>query len=308
LGGLFYILYTADLLDLIAQCGFTAHSYADDTQVYIGTPAANAATAAQRFTECVDRISRWTACNRLKLNADKTQVVWVGTRQQLAKVEVSELQVGTSTVPLVSSVDNLGVTFDDRLDMSRHVSTLCRSGFFQLRQLRVIRQSLTMDATRTLVQSFISSRLDYCNSLLYGVSDRLLRQLQAVQNAAARLVTGLRKFDHVSPILRDLHWLPVRQRITFKVATLVFKCLHGGAPSYLSEYACVPVSSIAGRRHLRSADMNFLYVPPTRTAVGARSFAVSGPSVWNSLPLTLRSYEFSIAGFRRALKTYLFSL
>ena len=90
--------------------------------------------------------------------------------------------------------------------------------FFQLRQLRAIRGSLTTDAAKTLAQAFVGGRLDYCNSLLYGVSEDLLRHLQNVQNAAARFITGARKYDHISPVLRDLHWLPLRQRIIFKIA------------------------------------------------------------------------------------------
>ena len=95
--------------------------------------------------------------------------------------------------------------------------------FFQLRQLRTIRSSLTTDAAKTLAQAFVGGRLDYCNSLLYGVSGELLRRLQSVQNAAARFITGTRKYDHITPVLRSLHWLPVRQRIIFKIATLMYR-------------------------------------------------------------------------------------
>ena len=133
--------------------------------------------------------------------------------------------------------------------MSDHVASVCRSCFFQLRQLRLVRGSLTTDSVKTLVHAFISSRLDYCNSLLVGVSGDLLNRLQSVQNAAARMVTGTRKYDHITPVLRGLHWLPIRQRVVYKVAMLVYKCLHGVAPSYLTEF-CRPVSTIPGGCHL----------------------------------------------------------
>jgi len=107
-----------------------------------------------------------------------------------------------------------------------------------------------MNATKTLVQAFISCRLDYCNSLLYGVSDRLLQRLQLVQNAAARLVTGTRRSDHITPVLRQLHWLPVRQRVAFKVAGLVYQSLAGAAPAYIAD-DCHLLSD-AGRRPLGS--------------------------------------------------------
>jgi len=96
------------------------------------------------------------------------------------------------------------------------------------------------------VHAFVSSRLDYCNSLLYGVSDELLQKLQVTQNAAARVVTGARKFDHITPVLHEVHWLPVRQRIRFKLAMTVYKCLSGLAPAYLAD-DCVLVSSVANR-------------------------------------------------------------
>jgi len=202
---------------------------------------------------------------------------------------------------------NLGVVFDSQLSMSAHVTAVCRSCFFQLRQLRVVRNSLTPDAAKTLVHAFVSSRLDYCNSLLAGSTNSLVMKLQSIQNAAARLVTRSRKFDHITPVLRDLHWLPVRRRIDFKMATLVYKCLHGLAPPYLAD-DCIRVSTLPGRRHLRSADSCKLFVPQSSTNYGARSFAVYGPNIWNSLPDELRRLNTTTQTFRKKLKTFLFNI
>ena len=105
--------------------------------------------------------------------------------------------------------------------ITAHVTAVCRSGYNQLRQLRPVVRSLSVNATKTLVQAFISCRLAiYCNSLLFGINDRLLRRLQSVQNAAACLVTGARRCDHITPVLWQLHWLPVRQRVVFKICLL----------------------------------------------------------------------------------------
>ena len=128
---------------------------------------------------------------------------------------------------------------DSQLTIADHIAALSRSCFFYIRHLRAIRQSLTPDAMKTLLYTFVSSRIDYCNSILTGVSRQLLQRLQSVQNAAARLLTGARRCEHVTPILRQLHWLPVRQRIIFKMALLVYKCRHGMAPPYMSTY-CQP--------------------------------------------------------------------
>ena len=130
--------------------------------------------------------------------------MWLGTSQQLAKITVSD-------VPLliVDSARNLGVIIDSQLCLDAQVAAVYRCGYYQLRQLRPIIRSLSAKAIETLVQAFVSSRLDYCNSLLYGVADGLYRRLQSVQNAAARLLSGVRRRDHIAPTLRRLHWLPV---------------------------------------------------------------------------------------------------
>ena len=203
----------------------------------------------------------------------------------------------------MSTVRDLGVLIDSRLTMADHVTAICRSAYYQLRQLRCVVQLLTSEAAMTLVHSFISTRLDYCNSVLYGIADNQLQRLQSVQNAAARLVTGTRRTEHITPVLQSLHWLPVRQRIVYKLATLVYKCLTGRAPAYLAEYC-----RQAGTRRpgMRSAGTSTLDVPRTRTALCDRSFAVAGPRIWNSLPASIRDPTLSAGTFAALLKTYLF--
>jgi hypothetical protein len=179
------------------------HCYADDPQLYVYCrPSAPAATA--RLLRCV-------------------QIIWMGSRQHLAVLDTAtplRLHDGTLITPS-TSVRNLGFIFDGELLMAEHVNALCRSCFYQLRQLRFIRCSLPRESAELLVHAFVSSRVDYCNSLLYGASTHVTRKLQAVLNTAARLITGLRRYDHITPALRDdLHWLLVKQRITYKVALL----------------------------------------------------------------------------------------
>jgi hypothetical protein len=161
-------------------------------------------------------------------------------------VNVDKIQLSSTSIPVSTSIVDLGVSIDSQLTMSNHVASVGRSCCFHLRQLRAVRRSVTMDAAKTLVYAFVGRRIDNCNSLLSGISDGLIRRLQLVHNAAARLVTGLRKFDPITPTLRDLHWLPVRQRINYKITLLVYKCLNGLAPSYPAN-DCRPVLTIAGR-------------------------------------------------------------
>ena len=201
LGPLLYLLYTSEL----SQCGTSAHCYADDTQIYTSTPALSIQEAVERFRICVEQIEHWLKGSRLKMNAEKTQVIWLGTRQQLAKVDIADPQLLSTSVYISTTTVDLGFTLDSALTMSNHVAAVCRSCFFQLRQLRAVWKSLSREATEILIHSFVSGRLDYCNSLLAGISDRLLQRLQSVQNAAAKLVMGLRKFEHISGTLQQLH-------------------------------------------------------------------------------------------------------
>ena len=153
------------------------------------------------------------------------------------------------------------------------------------------------------VVSASSSSNYYCNSLLAGVADVHIRRLQLLQNAAARLEAGARRCDHISPVLAELHWLPIRQRITFKIAVLVWKCLHDKAPRYIADL-CIPVTSVEGRRQLRSATTGTLLLPRGRTSTGQRSFAMFGPAI--CLPPSLRAPELSLSTFKRLLKTQRF--
>ena len=113
---------------------------------------------------------------------------------------------------------------------------------------------------RALVQAFVHCRLDYCNSLLTGAADIHFKCLQSVQNAAARLVSGARHHDHITPVLTKLHWLALHKRVMFKTVVLVWKCLNSIAPGYLSKL-CVPIASASGCQHLRSASTGLLQVP-----------------------------------------------
>jgi len=163
---------------------------------------------------------------------------------------------------------------------------------------------MTVEAARTAAVAFISCPLDYCNSLLYGLPDTLVRKLQSVQNATARLITGTRRRDHITPVLRDLHWLPIRERTKFKVACLVHQSLSGQAPLYLTDDCCLVSDST--QRSLRSADVPTCVVPRILSSYGDRTFAAAGPRLWNSLPVQLRNPDITYRLFRRQLKGHLF--
>jgi hypothetical protein len=158
---------------------------------------------------------------------------------------------------------------------------------------------------KSLVVALVLSRLDYGNGVLVDLPACLVRRLQSVQNAAARLIYNLRRSDHITDALASLHWLRIPERVVFKVAVLTFKVLHGSAPEYLGPV--VRVADLPGRRTLRSAGTNRLVVPPFNlTSIGRRAFPVAGPLIWNNLPEDITSLK-SLPAFRRRLKTHLFS-
>ena len=206
-------------------------------------------------------------------------------------------------------VHNLGVIFYSELSMSEHVSSITRSFFYHLRQLRFVRHSLTHDCAKMLVHAFVCSKVDYSNSLLYGATAQVTCRFQAVMNAAARLICGLKRFDHIMPAVRDeLHWLPISQRVDYKVALLVYKCLLGIGPAYLTDY-CTALT-VADRHHqLSSVTKGDLILPRTRTKrIGLQSFHSSSPALWKSLQMYIRDINLTLPQFKQPLKHYLFCI
>ena len=310
LGPLLFLLYSADVPLIANQHGLGIHCYADDGQIYVFDKAAEAVGMINKVASCIEEIDRWMSSNRLKLNSEKTQFIWLGSRQQLSKVGIDHVQLSNYAVTPQSTVCNLGVHLDGQLTMKVHVQRISQTSFYQLRQFRSVRRSLSVNACTAPVHAFVTSRLDYCNSLLAGIGDGLIDQLQTVMRVAGPpecLVLRKRKFDPISADIRDrLHWLPIRSRIDFKLGLLVYKCLHGIAPAYLTEMLVLKSTGPALSR-LRSTARGDLLVPRTKTkSIGPRSFATSGPALWNKLPDDLRDPSLSLPVFKQRLKSYLF--
>ena len=154
--------------------------------------------------------SGWMYSNKLKLNAEKTEVLPVASTSRLSSVGRDSVDIGGKRIPFRSSVRNLGVHLDQTLSMQQHISSVCRAAYLELRRLASIRPYLTQSATAQLVSSAITSRLDYCNSILAGLPLKQISRLQRVQNNAAKLVLRKSKYDHVTPLLQELHWLPMK--------------------------------------------------------------------------------------------------
>ena len=207
------------------------------TQIYLSfKPISNISQedAVHAMECCIEKIRRWPIHDRLLLNDDKTEFIIIGTRQQLKKLQAMNIKVGGSVIKPSSQVKNLGSWFDPNLNMRHHITNVCKAGFFYLHNIRRIKKYLSRDSLLTLVHAFITSRLDYCNALLYGLPKEQIFKLQRVQNAAARLIMDIGKYSHITPALYELHWLPVLARIHFKILLLAFKAIHGLVPEYIS--------------------------------------------------------------------------
>ena len=210
--------------------------------------------------------------------------------------------LGVKSYP-AKSARNLGVIFDKNFNFLSHISAICSSCIYHIRDLQHIRRHLDLDSAKLLVNALVSSRFDYCNSPLSGIAETDLTKLQRVLNRLACVVTKSPSFTRSVPLLRSLHWLPVKYRVHFKICLLTYKALHEGQPVYLFSLIAISLPS----RSLISNRGIILSIPRIKTNTSARAFSSCAPFLWNNLPLSVRSAT-SVATFRRRLKTYLFEL
>ena len=224
--------------------------------------------------------------NKLKMNTDKTEIMFCGTTKKLKDIGIERIKISDDFVDFSHEVKDLGILIDQNISFNSHVSYLRKCCYAELRKISSIRPFIEEKSAVQLCVSLILSKLDYCNCLFYGMTKENFYKLQLVQNHAARLVKKVNKRSSAKSLLKELHWLPVEQRVEYKIALIVFKCLNTeDFPSYLKDLIQVYTPS----RSLRSADKLLLIKPITKLKVGERSFCYSAPVVWNKLPFELRS-------------------
>jgi hypothetical protein len=302
LGPLLFTMYTTPLQYLLQDSALSFHFYADDTQLYISFSPQDHSDSRTRLSTILDSVHSWLSSNQLIVNPAKTEFLLTGTAQQRSKVIESSITFKGNCLSPSPTVRNLGVIFDSNLSLTKHISSVCSSSFYVIRQIRQIRASLDHNTCVILCNALISSKLDFCNSLYYGLPQSSIHRLQLVQNTLARVIhpTATRR-DHITPTLRKLHWLPIEARINYKIALITYKTLHFHSPSYLQSLLVRYTPS----RQLRSSDKLLLTVPLVKSTAARRAFSFAAPTIWNSLPFTLRSKP-TLQSFRSALKTHFF--
>ncbi len=295
---------------IVENHGFQIHLYADDTQVYFSFDPADTSEAA-RFKEtlqrCFQDIKQWMANNHLKLNEEKSEIIeFPGNSKFSCQSSYYQLDQSCFIEP-APSAKNLGYMFDSKLNLDVQINNVIRICYINQRNIGRIGSKLNQDLKVQLVNAFIHSTLDNGNSTYGGLTAKQLTRLQKVQNSAVRFIFSLygkRKREPLSPYMKQLHFLPVAQRIKFKIALLVFKCRNNCAPDYMRDMIEFRYIS----NHQVRLDMDYYRLqqpPPPRLLYTRGAFSHTAPRIWNALPYHLRSMS-CINGFKTQLKTHLF--
>ena len=301
LGPLIFSGYVAPIARIFDHFSIQYHQYADDTQLYT---AVKSPADQTQLISCVEEVTRWFLVNGLLLNASKTEAIAFGTRQQLAKRTDADgrITIGGTEIVVSDHIKILGVYLDSTLSMNVQVAAVAKACNFHIRALCHIRPLLTKRVAQTISYGMVTARLDYCNSLLQGTSKDNIARLQCVQNSLARVVLRAPWKTPSKPLLKELHWLPVQQRVTYKTSLLVYKTLQNKKPAYLHSL----LTPYEPARCLRSKEHSLLTKRHFNTAAASRAFRHSAPDTWNRLTLNTRCAA-SLGTFKKLLKTELFT-
>jgi Reverse transcriptase (RNA-dependent DNA polymerase) len=300
LGPLLFSIYTSPISSIAPTFSVSLHQSADDSQFYISLSPSNFPSQINRLEERLTALHAWCCQNSLSLNPGKSDSVLFRTRQRSHSFSaVTTVNVAGSAVPMADYVKLLSVTLDNHLSLDKHVNEVSHACFYHLRALRHIRPAITASDANMIAYSVVASRLDYANAVLYGVSSKNINRLQRIQDALARCVVDSKVHPSSNALLQQLDWLPIHQRINFKLAKLAFLARSSATSSYLNS----SVTRYLPSRMHRSQDTWLLTVPRTETVIGSRAFRDAAPTVFNSLPRDIRSTD-NISTFCRLLKTF----
>lgn len=299
---LLFNIYLRPLMTIIKSFGIEVVNYADDVQLVFSLRG-NRSIPMDTFQDCMDQTMRWLNSNSLQLNGEKTEVMYCPpSHSPSGSPQIFSLtSAGAPLVP-VKTVRNLGVFIDDDLQLTTQATTTAKTCTLLLRMLWRILPLVPFETRSQIMRSTILSRLDYCNSLFLGAPQYLIQILSRIQAMAAKMALNRKRGSSTTLALRELHWLPVGERIQFKALCIAHRSRYGRCPLPLQER----IRWYKPLRELRSAGACLMTTPRfKRTRFGERAFRVVVAQLWNSLPLDIRRME-SLLLFRKALKTWLF--
>ena len=299
LGPPLFNAYTKSFPDKMkVKISFTVEGYADDHQLFKQFNLLfQVEVLGDDLRKSFQAIEDWMSEYFLKLNATKTKIMIIAPPSIREQIIVNGTIINGKCIRFVDCAKNLGVLFDNELSFNKQIDKVVSTSFSTIRQLSRIKYFLSTEELNTIVCSLIFSNTDYCNALYYGLNKEILNKLQRVQNCAARLVMKVNRFDHVSvnEMFEKLHWLRIRERITYKVLLIVHKCVYKYAPAEISGLF----------RLVKSCRTKKLDVLSCSGSMGERAISVCGPKLWNALPAGLRG-ESCTDEFKKSLKTFLF--
>lgn len=299
LSPLLFSIYTNDLPKATNDC--LLESYVDDSKVLLSFSTNNKLEAKAKLEEDLIRVTSWCCSNSLLINADKTKFLLFGSSQLLNTfTEDFSLNFLDRTLHPVISAKDLGVIMDVHLKFDEHISKSVSSCMSKLCQINRIRHFLDQETLTLIVQSLVLSKLFYCSSVWSGTAAKNIKKLQLIQNFSARIITNTHKYDHITPVLKELKWLPVDRNLVYRDTIQTHKCLNGLSPLYLSEkfYQRDSIHQHSTRNR------NDLSIPMFQTSTGQRSFHYRAVKLWNNLDNTLKSIK-NIKLFKVELKKHL---
>ena len=287
LGPVLFSIYTIELAWILKQHSVKFKMFVNDTQFYFINDVEDTISA---LNSLVCDIKQWMAKKKLKLNEKKTECLIIGTKHDITKYdELKEVSINNQGIVLSRSVRDLGFAIDNNLTCNEQIQTVIKNANFSLRIIAFIKKYLDDDSMKTFVLNYIITRLDYCNSLYHELPVYQLKKLQLVFNRAARLIVGTAPRERITPVLIDLHWLPIKARIVFKICVLTYIALNTGKPNYLRNKLSKFTTELGvSIRH--SHDPHRLNEPMNKE-IGTRSFKYSAPRLFNSLPRSVKDWK-----------------
>ncbi|KAF7236906.1 Coiled-coil domain-containing protein 40, partial [Varanus komodoensis] len=294
LSPLLFNIYMKPLGEVIRRCGLRNHQYAEDTQLYLSF-STNPGEAVAVLNRCLAEVMRWMRANKLKLSPDKTEVLLVGG-SGFGEGELNLVLNGVA-LPVRDKVRSLGVLLDPELSLEAQVTAVARSAFLHLWLFHQLRPYLEYDCLATVTHALVTSRLDFCNMLYMGLPLKTVRILQLVQNRAARLLMGTGRYVHMTPVLRQLHWLPIEVRAQFKVLVMTYKALNGLGPGFLMEHLRLYTPA----RPLRSAGEALLWEPSVKEI---RRASTEIQAIHLEKKQLLHQWTVSLTGMKRRDEAY----